>query len=62
MFRKMFLMESANFFPKRWRDIKSLLQKYLCFGILLGGRYLFEILHTSSTVKNSKNVLKNGCF
>ena len=30
-------------------------------GKLLGGWYLFEILHTSPTVKISKNV-KSGCF
>ena len=28
---------------------------------LLGSQYLFEILQTSLTVKNSKNVVKNGC-
>ena len=30
--------------------------------ILLGGRFLFEILQTSLTVKNSENVVKSGCF
>ena len=30
--------------------------------MLLGVWYLFEILHTSSTLKNSKDVLKSGCF
>ena len=30
--------------------------------ILLGGRFLFEILQTSLTVKNSENVVKRGCF
>ena len=29
---------------------------------LLGSQYLFEILHTSLTVKNSENVEKSGCF
>ena len=29
---------------------------------LLGSQYLFEILQTSLTVKNSENVVKGGCF
>ena len=29
---------------------------------LLGSQYLFEILQTSFTVKNSENVVKSGCF
>ena len=35
--------------------------KMLILGKLLGDRYLFEILHSSFTVKISKNV-KIGCF
>ena len=31
-------------------------------GDLLGSQYLFEILQTSLTVKNSENVVKSGCF
>ena len=29
---------------------------------LLGSQYLFEILQTSLTVKNSENGVKSGCF
>ena len=29
---------------------------------LLGSQYLFEILQTSITVKNSENVVKSECF
>ena len=29
---------------------------------LLGSQYLFEILETSLTIKNSENVVKSGCF
>ena len=28
----------------------------------MGGQYLFEILHTSTTVRTSKNVVKSGYF
>ena len=38
------------------------MQKYQCFGVLLSGRYLFEILHNSSTVKTSWHVVKSGYF
>ena len=34
----------------------------LSIGIYFLGWYLFEILLISSTVKNSKTVLKSGCF
>ena len=40
----------------------SCLKKYWHFVNLLGGQYLFEILHTSPTVKASQNVLRSGCF
>ena len=36
--------------------------KYWYFAELLGGWFLFEILHTSSTVKTSENVVKRWCF
>ena len=36
--------------------------KMLIFGKLLGVRYFLEILHTWSTVKTSKNVVKSECF
>ena len=29
---------------------------------LLGSQYLFEILQTSLTIKNSENGVKSGCF
>ena len=29
---------------------------------LLGSQYLFEILQTSLTFRNSENVVKSGCF
>ena len=32
------------------------------FAELLGVWFLFEILHTSSTVETSENVVKSGCF
>ena len=34
----------------------------LFFADLLRIQYLFEILQTSLTVKNSENVVKSGCF
>ena len=34
-------------------------KRYEHFVHLLGGQYLFEILHTSPTVKSSKNVVKS---
>ena len=36
--------------------------KILIFVKLIGGWYLFEILHTSSTVKTSKNDVKSELF
>ena len=29
---------------------------------LVGSQYLFEIYHTSFTIKNSENFAKRGCF
>ena len=37
------------------------MQKYF-LADLLGSQYLFEMLQTSLTVKNKKNVVKNGCL
>ena len=43
-------------FSLKWRrDTRTLLQNYYCFAVLLGGYYLFGILHISSSVKTSKN-------
>ena len=36
--------------------------KYILLSDLLGSQYLFEILQTSPTVKNSENRVKSGCF
>ena len=36
--------------------------KMLFFDNLLENRYLFQILHTSMTIKNSENVVKSGYF
>ena len=43
-------------------EIQGLFCKIISFADLLGGCYLFEILHTSSAVEFSKNVVKTGCF
>lgn len=48
----------------KWRrDIICCVQKYLYFLNLWGCWYLFEIVHSSPTVKNTKNVLvsRNHC-
>ena len=42
----------------RWKV--SCVKNFL--GDLLGIQYLFEILHTSLTDKNSETVVKSGCF
>ena len=58
MLQKRFLMNSANFFPNGGR-LKNLSCKILkCWNVT---RYLFGILHTSSAMKTSKNVVKVGC-
>ena len=66
MFQKTFVIKGVIFFFfffLKWRvDTKTLLENYYYFSDLLGGSYLFEILHTSSTMKISKNVVKTGCF
>ena len=36
--------------------------KNILLADLLGSQYLFEILKSSLTVKNSENDLKSGCF
>ena len=36
--------------------------KMLFFDNLLENRYLFQILHTSITIKNSESVVKSGYF
>ena len=43
-------------------EMKEGYKECYCFGIFIGGRYLFEILHTSFTVKTSKLLVKRGCF
>ena len=42
--------------------VPGILFKNLFVADLLGSQYLFEILQTSLTVKNSENVVKSGCF
>ena len=39
-----------------------MLCKNILLADILGSQHLFELLHTSSTVKNSENVVKSGCF
>ena len=53
-------MDSAIFF--KWRKgVRCLV--WNCFlADLSGSQYLFEILKTSLTVKNSGNMVKSGCF
>ena len=46
--------EERQFFFLKWRkDIRSLKKK---------GSYLFEIKHTSSTMKTGKNIVKSWYF
>ena len=51
----------SHFFEVKGR-YKDSFVKLLLFADLLGGCYLFEILHTSSAMKISKNVVKTECF
>ena len=57
MFQKTFAMKRANIFSKYIYKVSCV--KMLLLAKLLGGRYLFEILHSSFAVKISKNA-KNG--
>ena len=47
-----------------WNEeaVSSVLLKNIFSGDLLGSQYLFVILQTSLTVKNSENVVKSGYF
>ena len=42
--------------------MRALVKKYQNVANLLRGQYLFEILHTAITVKNSENVVESRCF
>ena len=53
--------EEGQYFFKIKEIYKVSCLELVILGKLLGGRYLFEILHTSPAVKISKNV-KSGCF
>ena len=61
MFQKTFVIQGVIFFEVKGR-YKDSFVKLLLFADLLGGCYLFEILHTSSAMKISKNVVKTECF
>ena len=62
MFLKDSAIESANFFFEIKEECKVSCVKYILLSDLLGSQYLFEILQTSPTVKNSENRVKSGCF
>ena len=53
--------EEGQYFFKTKDIYKVSCLEFVILGKLPGGRYLFEILHTSHAVKISKNV-KSGCF
>ena len=62
-FFEKYLRWRAPIFFLKWRmDVKFLVQKHLYSAKLLGGWYLFEKWHTSSTVKTAKNVSTCECF
>ena len=52
----------ANPFFGDKREILGALYKMLLFNNASGNQYFFEILRTSLTVKNSKNVVKSECL
>ena len=52
----------ANPFFGDKREILGALYKMLLFNNASGNQYFFEILRTSLTVQNSKNVVKNECL
>ena len=60
MFRKTFVIQGAFLFFEVKGRYKESFVKLLLFADLLRGCYLFEILHTSSAMKISKNVLKTA--
>ena len=51
-----------QFFIKMMKGHKFSYKKYEHDGMLLGRRHLFEIFHTTSTVKTSRHVVKSECF
>ena len=56
-------MESTNLFSKSKRKERYMVTSVKIFFVdIFGSQYLFEILQTSLTVKNSENVVKSGCF
>ena len=61
MFLKDSAMESTNFCSNEGA-VSGALFKIIFVADLLDSLYLFEILQTSLTVKNSENVAKSGCF
>ena len=42
--------------------MQGILSKNIFVGDVLGSQYLYRILQTCLTVKNSKNGVKSGCF
>ena len=48
------------FFELKWKHNVSSVK--IIFTNLMGGQYLFEILHTSTTMRTSKNAVKSGYF
>ena len=56
-------MEIFKNFRDAERKFFSNLRKVVrCLPDLSGSQYLFQILQTSLTVKNSENAVKSGCF
>ena len=51
-----------KFFFGNERAVSGVLYKNNFVSDLLGSQYLFEILQTSLTFRNSENVVKSGCF
>ena len=62
MFLETCAMESTNLFCRNEGAVSDVLYKNNFVSDLLGNQYLFEILQTSLTFKNSENVVKSGCF
>ena len=62
MLRKRLCNEERQFPLEMKEGYKVSCVKILMFAELLGGWYLYEIKHTSSTVKTIKNEVKSGCL
>ena len=56
------MMKSTKNILRRRMDIKSIMYKINLFPDSLRSWYSFELLHGSTIVRTTKNVVKSGCF